>query len=185
MPKRIALPEATVAILRERRVIWNPVFQSKATEPAVGKIQMDLFAEAALGPNAETITDDQHPDHQFGGNRRPTGVAVVGGEVLTQLAQIKKVIHPTQQMIRRNVILKVERIRQSLLTMLLVLRCKVPPSSHDNSVGTLTPVFHGRNRGEDDSIVKGSFDVLCHFADICPTIGGSAVVQGLLEREIE
>jgi hypothetical protein len=115
VPKRIALPEATVAIFGEGRVIWNPVFQSKATEPAVGKIQMDLFAEAALGPDAETVADDQHPDHQLGGNRRPTGLAVVGSEVLTQLAQIKKVIHPAQKMISRNVIFKVERIKQALL----------------------------------------------------------------------
>ena len=59
MPKRIALPEAAMEILGEGRVIRNPVFQSKATEPAVGEIQMDLFAEAALGPNAETVANDQ------------------------------------------------------------------------------------------------------------------------------
>ena len=115
MPKRIALPEATVVILGEGRVIWNPVFQSKTTEPAVGKIQMDLLAEAALGPNTETVANDQHSDHQIGGNRWPTGTAVVGREVLTQLAQIKKVIHPAQQMISRNVIFEIERIKQSLL----------------------------------------------------------------------
>ncbi len=50
--------------------------------------------------------------------------------MLTQLAQIKKVIHPAQQMISRNVIFKVERIKQSLLiAALFAHHVDVPPSS--------------------------------------------------------
>jgi hypothetical protein len=63
-----------------------------------------------------------------GGNRRPTSAAVIGGEVLTQLARIKKVIRPAQQKISRNVIFKVEGIKQSLLiTALFAHHVDAPP----------------------------------------------------------
>jgi hypothetical protein len=67
--KRIAVAESTVAILGECRVIRNTVFQSKATEPAIGQIQVDLFAQASFRANTETVANDQHADHQRGINR--------------------------------------------------------------------------------------------------------------------
>ena len=39
--------------------------QIKAAEPAVGKVEMDLLAEPALGPDAHDVTHQKHADHQF------------------------------------------------------------------------------------------------------------------------
>jgi hypothetical protein len=34
------------------------VLQAESTEPAIGQIEMDLFAQSALGTNAKAVTDD-------------------------------------------------------------------------------------------------------------------------------
>jgi hypothetical protein len=44
LPKEVALPEAAVAIDRERRMIRNLVIKIEATEPAIGKVEFDFFA---------------------------------------------------------------------------------------------------------------------------------------------
>src|SRR5689334_17169527 len=60
MAKRLALAEPAVPILGERGVIWNPVLQPQATEPAVGQVQMNLLAQPALGADAKAIADHKH-----------------------------------------------------------------------------------------------------------------------------
>ena len=40
--------------------------ETKSAEPAIGQIEMNLVAEPTLGPDAEAVVDDQHPDHQIG-----------------------------------------------------------------------------------------------------------------------
>src|SRR5206468_8286347 len=47
LPKRIALTEAAVTVLREGRMVRYRVFQAKSTEPAISQIEMDLFAQSA------------------------------------------------------------------------------------------------------------------------------------------
>ena len=84
------------------------VLQAESTEPAIGQIEMDLFAQSALGTNAKAVTDDQHPHHQLRIDRRPPGMAVERCEVMPQLAEVKATINPPQQVIRRNVIVELE-----------------------------------------------------------------------------
>jgi hypothetical protein len=38
---------------------------ARLKKPAIGQIEVDLLAEAALGPNAPAVADDQHADHQL------------------------------------------------------------------------------------------------------------------------
>jgi len=54
---------------------------------------MDFIAQPLLGPDAETVADDQHANQQLSVNRRTAGMAVERGEMLAQLAQVKKLIH--------------------------------------------------------------------------------------------
>lgn len=53
-------------------MIGHVTIEPKAAEPAVCQVEMDLFAQAPLRPNAGAITDQQHPDHKFRINRRST-----------------------------------------------------------------------------------------------------------------
>jgi hypothetical protein len=49
---------------------------------------MGFLAQASLGADAKAITDDQHPDHQFGIDRWATNRAVKGGQFPPQLAKL-------------------------------------------------------------------------------------------------
>ena len=55
-------------------MIGHIAFQPQAAEPAIGKIEMNLLAQATLGADAVAVADDQHPDHQFGIDRGAAGV---------------------------------------------------------------------------------------------------------------
>ena len=70
MAQQITIAKAPVAVLGKRRMIGNATFQAKSTKPAIGKIQMNLFAQTAFRANAAAISNDQHTDHQFRINGR-------------------------------------------------------------------------------------------------------------------
>lgn len=108
MAKRFALPEAPMAVLRERGMVRYHVLKTQSTEPAVGQIEVNLFAQPSLGPNAEAVADDQHSNHQLRIDRGAACVTVEGREVLAQFAEIEESINPTQQVIGRNVSIEIE-----------------------------------------------------------------------------
>lgn len=51
--------------LRKGRVIRYVALQAQATEPAIGKVQVDLLAKPSLRADAEAVADDQQQDQQF------------------------------------------------------------------------------------------------------------------------
>ena len=57
--QHVALAKAPVSVLRERRVMGSSAVQSESAEPAIGEIEVNLFAKATLGPNARAL------DHQL------------------------------------------------------------------------------------------------------------------------
>src|SRR5262249_61071932 len=65
MSENVALAEAPMAILRERRMIRNFVIEPKTAEPPVSQVQGHLFTETAFRADAVAIAYDQHPDHQL------------------------------------------------------------------------------------------------------------------------
>jgi|SRR6516164_9066926 len=62
--------EPVQPILRECRVVWNFVIKIELAEPPISKVQFDLLAQPALMPDAVTVSDNQHPDHET--RDRPT-----------------------------------------------------------------------------------------------------------------
>src|SRR5579872_5067460 len=71
LAQQIARAETAVPALREGRVIRHRAVKPEPAEPAAAEVQVDLLAQPPLRPNAEAIADDQHPDHQLRGERRP------------------------------------------------------------------------------------------------------------------
>src|SRR6185437_3443087 len=55
--EKVALSEAAVPVLRERRVIRDRPVQTQPAKPAVCQIKVDFVAEASLPSYAEAITD--------------------------------------------------------------------------------------------------------------------------------
>ena len=63
-------------------MIGNRIFQPETAKPAISKIEMHLFAQTTLGPNGETIANDQNPDHKLGINRGAARHAVMRRQLL-------------------------------------------------------------------------------------------------------
>jgi hypothetical protein len=112
LSKNVTITEAAVAIDRERRVIGQLVVESEATEPAIGKVKLDFLAELALEAEAATIADDEHPEHEFGIDRRSAGLTVERLQLLAKVSQHARYnrIDPAQEMARRNARLEVEQV---------------------------------------------------------------------------
>jgi hypothetical protein len=53
---------------------------------------MEFLAQPSLGPDAEAVADEQHPDHQLGISRRPTRLAVEECQMSAQLTKVYKTI---------------------------------------------------------------------------------------------
>jgi hypothetical protein len=113
--KQIAVPKTAVSILGKRRVFRDFIFKAQPAEPAIRQVQMGFFAQPPLGPNTVAIAHYQHADHQLRINRRTPNWAVEIGGVMAQVAQIKTPINAAQKVIGRNVIFKVERVKQPFL----------------------------------------------------------------------
>src|SRR6266404_3251750 len=98
--------------------------ETETTKPAICQIEMDFLAQAPLGADAKAITDDQHPDHQFGIDRWTTNRAVEGGQFSPQLAKLDEPVDGPQEVVSGNVPFERELIEQSSLFDL-------PMSHHD------------------------------------------------------
>src|SRR3954468_24749290 len=96
-------------------MVGHIAVQPKPAEPAVGQIEMNLLAEPTLRADAEAIADQQHPDHQFGIDRRAPDHAVERCELAPQFTKLDEPIDRAQQMISGNVPLQRELIEQRSL----------------------------------------------------------------------
>jgi len=61
--EQIAVTKTSMAILREGRVIGYFILQAQSAEPAIGQVQVHLFAQSPLGTDAIAVADDQHAHH--------------------------------------------------------------------------------------------------------------------------
>lgn len=93
-------------------MIGHLVVGSEATEPAIGKAKLDFLAELALEADAVTIADDEHPEHEFGIDRRSAGLTVERLQLLAKVSQHARHnwIDPAQEMARRNALFEVEQV---------------------------------------------------------------------------
>jgi hypothetical protein len=83
-------------------MVGDAASQAKPAEPPIGQIEIDFLAKTPFRANAETITDDQHADHEVQIDGWATHVAVKGSQKGPQFAQINKPINFAQQMIARD-----------------------------------------------------------------------------------
>jgi hypothetical protein len=90
--EKIDLPEAAVPVLGECGVIRHRPIQTEPTEPPVGRIEMNFIAQAPLRSNAEALTSQKHPDHQFGIDRGPADVTVERRQLLSDLFKVNESI---------------------------------------------------------------------------------------------
>src|SRR6516165_3555324 len=94
----VALAKALETIDRKCRVMRDLVGKIELAEPPVAKVQLHLLAEAAFVPNAIAVAHNQHPDHQFRIDRWSADGAVIGPQLLVQIAESNgdEAVHPPQ-----------------------------------------------------------------------------------------
>src|ERR1700674_4514013 len=107
-------------------MIGDLVVEIQATEPPIGKVELNLLAQAAFRADAVAVTDDQHPHHEFRVDRRSADLAIEGFQLLANIGQYprNRRIDAAQKMTRRNAAFEVEQIEQLALIDLL-------PTHHD------------------------------------------------------
>lgn len=50
-------------------MVGDIAIKPEAAKPAIRQVQVDFFAQATFRSDPEAISDQQHPDHQFRGDR--------------------------------------------------------------------------------------------------------------------
>ena len=80
-------------------------------------MKLHLLAQPALRTDAVAVADNEHPDHEFGVDRRPADLAVVRLQPLAKANQYPRHrrIDATQKMVRRNARFEIEQIEQLAL----------------------------------------------------------------------
>src|SRR6516165_3657534 len=110
LAKNIALAEPAMTIDRKSRMIGNIVLEIEPAKPAIAKVQFDFLAQLAFRTDPIAVTDNEHPQHEFGINRRSANFAVEGLQFVANIGQYSahERIDPTQEMVRRNALFEVE-----------------------------------------------------------------------------
>ena len=96
----VTVAKAAVTIDRERRVIRNLGLEVEATKPAIGKVELDLFAQPPLRADAVTVANNEHADQQLGIDRGSADLAIEPLQLRAQLGQNPGYdrINPAQKM---------------------------------------------------------------------------------------
>jgi hypothetical protein len=115
LAQKIAPAKPAVAVLGERRMIGDVAVEPQATEPAIGKIEVDLVAQPTLRTDAEAVADDEDPDYQLRIDRGSSHVAIVRPQMRPQSREIDKTVDLAKQVIVGDMPLKAEAIEQRLL----------------------------------------------------------------------
>ena len=79
---------------------------------------MDLCAQPTFRTDTHDVANKQHPDHQFGINRRSPGGAVERCQMLPDPGQIDKPVHRPEHVVGRSMCLDRELVEQSALRLL-------------------------------------------------------------------
>src|ERR1700680_1095697 len=70
MAEDVAVTEAAVPIDRERRMVGDLVVEIEATEPAIGKVKLNLLAQSPLRTDAVCVAEVHHPYDRHGGDAK-------------------------------------------------------------------------------------------------------------------
>ncbi|RXH39751.1 hypothetical protein XH94_17975 [Bradyrhizobium zhanjiangense] len=105
-PGRVLLLKRTMSLSWSRkygRTIWTTIFRSECPHRR---------SQAPLRSDAEAVTDQEHPDHQLGIDRRSTDAAIERRQVPPDLFKIDKPVNQPQQVISRDMSFERELIEQ-------------------------------------------------------------------------
>ena len=154
-------------------MIRDPVGQVEAAKPAIREVQMYLLAEPPLRPDAEAISDQQHPDQQLGIDGGTAGVAVEIRQMGTDAAQVDKPVDRSQQVVLRDMILKRELVEKWVN---LGRTSLAAPKAASSSVSRYSRTARGGSTALMDDASHSSFGVeFCLFASASIRLASTAM----------
>src|SRR5438045_9389949 len=80
-------------------MIWDSVLNAELAEPAIREVHLNFATDQPLRADRKDISDDQHPDHQFRVDRRPTHGRIMSCKFAAEPGKIESSIDLPHQMI--------------------------------------------------------------------------------------
>src|SRR5256885_9169502 len=103
-------------------MIWDSVLNAELAEPAIREVHLNFATDQPLRADREDISHDQHPDHQFRIDRRPTHGRIMRCKFAAEPGKIESSIDLPHQMIFRDCVIELKLVEK--------LRSFALPASH-------------------------------------------------------
>src|SRR6516165_11106273 len=100
--EQLRLLKPSVAVLRERGMVWNLLIETQTREPSPSQMHAQLFHQLALTGNTVQIADQQNAQQEFGINRRPPGLAVTVFQLLPHKVETDVLVDSLSKWVSRT-----------------------------------------------------------------------------------
>src|SRR5213079_7024 len=108
-------------------MIWDRMLNAELAEPAIREVHLNFATDQPLRADREDISHDQHPDHQFRINRRPTHGRIMRCKFAAEPGKIESSIDLPYQMIFRDCVIELELVEKLRLFALQPTHHGLPP----------------------------------------------------------
>src|SRR5205823_6126914 len=125
--ENVSLAEALVAGACKCRMIWDRMLNAELAEPAIREVHLNFATDQPLRADREDISHDQHPDHQFRIDRRPTHGRIMRCKFAAEPGKIESSIDLPYQMIFRDCVIELKLVEKLRLFALQPTHHGLPP----------------------------------------------------------
>src|SRR5207237_6776595 len=108
-------------------MIWDSVLNAELAEPAIREVHLNFATDQPLRADREDISHDQHPDHQFRIDRRPTHGRIMRCKFAAEPGKIESSIDLPYQMIFRDCVIELKLVEKLRLFALQPTHHGLPP----------------------------------------------------------
>ena len=127
------------SVLGKRRMTRHCFSKIQTAEPAISKVEMNLFAKPSFRSDAKTIAHQQHTNEPFGINGWTACVAVKFLQMFAGATQIYETVNRAQQVILRHMVLDRKIVEQCALRFLLRSQHRQSPCVHRQIESVTSP----------------------------------------------
>src|SRR3954451_6929258 len=108
-------------------MIWDRILNAELAEPAIREVHLNFATDQPLRADRKDISDDQHPDHQFRVDRRPTHGRIMSCKFAAQPGKIESSIDLPHQMIFGDCVIELKLVEKLRLFALQPTHHGLPP----------------------------------------------------------
>src|SRR3954468_3977309 len=91
-------------------MIWDRILNAELAEPAIREVHLNFATDQTLRADRKDISHDQHPDHQFRIDRRPTHGRIMRCKFAAEPGKIESSIDLPHQMIFGNCVIELKLV---------------------------------------------------------------------------